>query len=92
MVTTRYTTTTPTKRNPNRDKKLCDSLQAAMTPTNNKCQNGFKPPHSIDYREEQPRSTRIVVAYPQPAFSATKKADGNELFQGVMMRLCLQQR
>ena len=39
----------------------------AMAPTNNKTvhQTSFTP-----YRE-QPRSTRIVVAYPRPAFSAT---------------------
>ena len=41
----------------------------AMTPTNNKTanQNSFTP-----YRE-QPRSTRIVVAYPRPALSATNR-------------------
>ena len=40
----------------------------AMAPTNNKTvhRTSFTP-----YRE-QPRSTRIVVAYPRPAFSATK--------------------
>ena len=40
----------------------------AMAPTNSKTvhQTSFTP-----YRE-QPRSTRIVVAYPRPAFSATK--------------------
>ena len=41
----------------------------AMAPTNNKTvhQTSFAP-----YRE-QPRSTRIVVAYPRPAFSATNR-------------------
>ena len=41
----------------------------AMAPTNNKTvhQTSFTP-----YRE-QPRSTRIVVAYPRPAFSATNR-------------------
>ena len=41
----------------------------AMTPTNNKTanQNSFTP-----YRE-QPRSNRIVVAYPRPALSATNR-------------------
>ena len=34
----------------------------------------IKPPYSIIYRE-QPRSTRIVVAYPQPAFSATNRTN-----------------
>ena len=40
-----------------------------MAPTNNKTdhQTSFTP-----YRE-QPRSTRIVVAYPRPAFSATNR-------------------
>ena len=43
----------------------------AMAPTNNKTvhQTSFNP-----YRE-QPRSTRIVVAYPRPAFSATNRAN-----------------
>ena len=43
----------------------------AMTPTNNKTvhQTSFTP-----YRE-QPRSTRIVVAYPRPAFSATNRTN-----------------
>ena len=42
-----------------------------MTPTNNKTvhQTSFTP-----YRE-QPRSTRIVVAYPRPAFSATNSVE-----------------
>ena len=40
----------------------------AMAPTNNKTvhQTSFTP-----YYREQPRSTRIVFAYPRPAFSAT---------------------
>ena len=42
----------------------------AMAPTNNKTvQTSFTP-----YRE-QPRSTRIVVAYPRPAFSATNRTN-----------------
>ena len=43
----------------------------AMAPTNNKTvhQTFFTP-----YRE-QPRSTRIVVAYPRPAFSATNRTN-----------------
>ena len=43
----------------------------AMAPTNNKLvhQTSFTP-----YRE-QPRSTRIVVAYPRPAFSATNRTN-----------------
>ena len=43
----------------------------AMAPTNSKTvhQTSFTP-----YRE-QPRSTRIVVAYPRPAFSATNRTN-----------------
>ena len=49
-----------------------------MTPTNNKTvnQTSFTP-----YRE-QPRSTRIVVAYPRPAFSATNRTN---TFQPVLI-------
>ena len=47
----------------------------AMAPTNNKTvhQTSFTP-----YRE-QPRSTRIVVAYPRPAFSATNRTNTFQL-------------
>ena len=50
----------------------------AMAPTNNKTvhQTFFTP-----YRE-QPRSTRIVVAYPRPAFSATNRTN---TFQPVLI-------
>ena len=50
----------------------------AMAPANNKTvhQTSFTP-----YRE-QPRSTRIVVAYPRPAFSATNRAN---TFQPVLI-------
>ena len=50
----------------------------AMVPTNNKTvhQTSFTP-----YRE-QPRSTRIVVAYPRPAFSATNRTN---TFQPVLI-------
>ena len=50
----------------------------AMTPTNIKTvnQTSFTP-----YREH-PRSTRIVVAYPRPAFSATNRTD---TFQPVLI-------
>ena len=46
----------------------------AMAPTNNKTvhQTSFTP-----YRE-QPRSTRIVVAYPRPAFSATNRTNTSQ--------------
>ena len=50
----------------------------AMAPTNSKTvhQTSFTP-----YRE-QPRSTRIVVAYPRPAFSATNRT---HTFQPVLI-------
>ena len=50
----------------------------AMAPTNSKTvhQTSFTP-----YRE-QPRSTRIVVAYPRPAFSATNRTN---MFQPVLI-------
>ena len=50
----------------------------AMVPTNNKTvhQTSFTP-----YRE-QPRSTRVVVAYPRPAFSATNRTN---TFQPVLI-------
>ena len=50
----------------------------AMTPTNSKTvhRTSFTP-----YRE-QPRSTRIVVAYPRPAFSATNRTN---MFQPVLI-------
>ena len=50
----------------------------AMAPTNNKTvhQTSFTP-----YRE-QPRSTRIVVAYPRPAFSATNRTN---TFQPILI-------
>ena len=50
----------------------------AMAPTNSKTvhQTSFTP-----YRE-QPRSTRIVVAYPRPAFSATNRTN---TFQPVLV-------
>ena len=57
--------------------KSYSTLQA-MAPTNNKTvhQISFTP-----YRE-QPRSTRIVVAYPRPAFSATNRTN---TFQPVLI-------
>ena len=55
----------------------CHATPQAMAPTNNKTvhQTSFTP-----YRE-QPRSTRIVVAYPRPAFSATNRTN---TFQPVL--------
>ena len=51
----------------------------AMAPTNNKTvhQTFFTP-----YYREQPRSTRIVFAYPRPAFSATNRTN---TFQPVLI-------
>ena len=42
----------------------------AMAPTNSISKRFIKPPYSI---REQPRSTRNVVAYPRPAFSAKNR-------------------
>ena len=50
----------------------------AMTPTNNKRVNQT----SFTSYREQPRSTRIVVAYPRPAFSATNRTN---TFQPVLI-------
>ena len=50
----------------------------AMTPTNNKTVNQT----SFTQYREQPRSTRIVVAYPRPAFSATNRTN---TFQPVLI-------
>ena len=57
----------------------CYATLQAMAPTNNKTvnQTSFTP-----YRE-QPRSTRIVVAYPRPAFSATNRTKNT--FQPVLI-------
>ena len=54
------------------------AARQAMAPTNSKTvhQTSFTP-----YRE-QPRSTRIVVAYPRPAFSATNRTN---TFQPVLI-------
>ena len=51
----------------------------AMAPTNSQTvnQTSFTP-----YYREQPRSTRIVVAYPRPAFSATNRTN---TFQPVLI-------
>ena len=58
---------TQTNRDPNRDKKLCDSTSNDT----DQCQS-FSSNLLTPYRE-QPRSTRkIAVAYPRPAFSATE--------------------
>ena len=54
---------------PDRDKELCDSTSNGTDQYQNSSSNLRTP-----YRE-QPRSTRIVVAYPRPAFSATKRTN-----------------
>ena len=58
---------TQTNRDPNRDKKLCGSTSNGTDQYQNGSSNLLTP-----YRE-QPRSTRNVVAYPRPAFSAKKR-------------------
>ena len=60
---------TETNRDPNRDKELCDSTSNGTDQYQNSSSNLLTP-----YRE-QPRSTRIVVAYPRPAFPATKRTN-----------------
>ena len=50
----------------------------ATAPTNNKTVHQF----SFTPYREQPRSTRIVVAYPRPAFSATNRTN---TFQPVLI-------
>ena len=50
---------------------LCDALQE-MTPTN-QCQNGSS--NRLTPNRERPRLTHIFVAYPRPAFSATKRTN-----------------
>ena len=67
LVTTRYDT--QTKRDPNRDKTFCDSTSNGT----DQCQNGSS--NLLNPYREQPRSTRIVVAYPRQAFSATKRTN-----------------
>ena len=69
-VTSWWQPATQTNRDPNRDKKLCDSNSKRVH------QTSFTP-----YRE-QPRSTRIVVAYPRPTFSATNRTN---TFQPVLI-------
>ena len=58
---------TQTNRDPNRDKTLCGSTSNGTDQYQNGSSNLLTP-----YRE-QPRSTRNVVAYPRPAFSAKKR-------------------
>ena len=60
---------TETNRDPNRNKELCDSTSNGTDQYQNGSSNLLTP-----YRE-QPRSTRIVVPYPRPAFSATKRTN-----------------
>ena len=64
--TDQYQNATQTNRDPNRDKKLCDSTINGTDQYQNDSSNLLTP-----YYREQPRSTRIAVAYPRPAFSAT---------------------
>ena len=50
----------------------------AMAPTNNKTVH----PTSFTPYREHPRSTRVVVAYPRPAFSATNRTN---TFQPILI-------
>ena len=68
-VTSWWQLATQTNRDANRHKKLCDSTSNGTDQYQNGSSNLFTP-----YRE-QPRSTRIVVAYPRPAFSATNRTN-----------------
>ena len=65
MVTTRYSNQQGSKSR----QKLCDSTSDGT----NQCQNDSS--NLLTPYREQPRSTQIVVAYPRPAFSATKRAN-----------------
>ena len=60
---------TQTKRDPNRDKKLCDSTSNGT----DQCPNGSSNLPTL--QREQPQSTRTVVAYPRSAFSAPKRTN-----------------
>ena len=76
MVTTRYSD----QRDPNRDKKLCGSTSNGTDQYQNGSSNLLTP-----YRE-QPRSTRNVVAYPRPTFSAKKRKNyGKITLQPVLI-------
>ena len=65
-VTSWWQPATQTNRDPNRDKTLCDSTSNGTDQYQNDSSNPLTP-----YYREQPRSTRITIAYPRPAFSAT---------------------
>ena len=66
-VTSWWQPATQTNRDPNRDKKLCGSTSNGTDQYQNGSSNLLTP-----YRE-QSRSTRNVVAYPRPAFSAKNR-------------------
>ena len=66
-VTSWWQPATQTNRDPIRDKKLCGSTSNGTDQYQNGSSNLLTP-----YRE-QSRSTRNVVAYPRPAFSAKKR-------------------
>ena len=62
-------TTTTTNRDSNHNKKLCNCTRNGT----DQCQNGSS--NLLTPNREQPRSTRIVVAYPRPPFSITKRTN-----------------
>ena len=65
MVTTHYSNRQGSKSRQN----VCNSTSIGT----DQHQNG--PSNLLTPYREQPRSTRIVVAYPRPAFSATKRTN-----------------
>ena len=79
-VTSWWQPATQTNRDPNRDKKLCGSTSNGTDQYQNGSSNLLTP-----YRE-QPRSTRNVVAYPRPTFSAkNRKNYGKITLQPVLI-------
>ena len=69
LVTSWWQPATQTDRDPNRDKTCCESTSNGT----GQCQNGSS--NLLTPYWEQPRSTRIVVAYPRPAYSAAKRTN-----------------
>ena len=79
-VTSWWQPATQTNRDPNRDKKLCGSTSNGTDQYQNGSSNLLTP-----YRE-QLRSTRNVVAYPRPTFSAkNRKNYGKITLQPVLI-------
>ena len=79
MVTTRYSG----QQGSNRDKKLFGSTTSNGTDQYQNDSSNLLTP----YRKE-PRSTRIVVAYPRPAFSATKRTNNAPISFDQQVQVC----